>query len=166
MEKTHFGNTEVHLTVLCSDAANHLNTELVTSCFVLAFNEEQELCVTVNPRGLDFVGGHVEDNETPYETMVREAKEEASIDVNDHILIGAIKVFHPNWNESIKYPETGYQLFYLSKDFDVKEFDDSFECSERDFVTIDEFKKRHHNLLDSHKEILEIALDSLKNSLF
>lgn len=41
--------------------------------------------------GLTFPGGHVEDNETIEESVIREIKEETNLDINDVKLVGIIE---------------------------------------------------------------------------
>lgn len=155
IEKTKFGDINVELEWIPTKDFFKLGKVAVTSCFSLPVLEDQ-LLMTLNPRGWDFIGGHTENNESPFETMYREAEEESAITVVGSEFIGAIKVFNPNWNDKSPYPETAYQLFYLSRKFLVNEFDRSFECEDRKFININDIPTKHHNLLDTHKEILKL----------
>lgn len=69
---------------------------------------------SVDGRGFDFPGGHIEKGETPEEAFHREAFEEGY--VRGHInYIGAIEVSHeenPLYNVESRYPFIGYRMFY------------------------------------------------------
>lgn len=156
IEKTKFGDIEVYLKWINEIDFFKLRTKNVTSCFILPkLKGCTSFVFTKNPRGIDFIGGHLENNETPYETMTREAQEEASISVNSAKFLGAIEVFNPDWKEGDTYPEKGYQLFYVSEDFKMFDFVESHECEYRVILDISEIEDNHHNLLDVHKEILK-----------
>lgn len=155
-EETYFGGCKVVLDWLTAEEFLALNTKSVTSCFLLP-KKEDKIGVTLNPRGVDFIGGHLEE-ESPYDCMVRETLEESSIKVKSAKFLGAIQVVHPEWNESITYPETGYQLFYVSEDYEVLSFKETHECTGRDFLSLEDIKSQHHNLLSVHIQALEEAV--------
>lgn len=155
-EKVFFGKTEVILTWIDNYSFFKLGHVAISSCFVIPkLFSCSTIILTKNNRGIDFIGGHVEKNEKPYSAMIREAKEEASITVLSSVFLGAIEVFNPNWKAHDKYPETSYQLFYLTEDYTIDDFVQTHECSERVFVDLSEVESKHHLLLETHKTILK-----------
>lgn len=155
-----WGNEKVELTWLTDIEFFKTKSKAVTSCFIIPKEaSSQSILMTKNGRGLDFIGGHVENNETPFEALQREALEEAGVKINKSKFIGAIHVFNPNWTKESKYPKSAYQLFYLSNElngFDLEDFNGvDYECTERRFVDLSEVEKEHHNLLQVHKEMLK-----------
>lgn len=90
------------------------STEKVTSVHGYCFAEGKVLLVQVNTRGFNIPGGHIEDGESPEETLHRETWEEAYVKGSVKYL-GAIEVSHQenaSFLENGKYPLVGYQLFY------------------------------------------------------
>jgi len=86
----------------------------VTSVHGICFHQDRVLLVHVKDRGFNYPGGHVEKDETPEETLHREALEEGYVKGTIQY-IGAIEVSHeenPLFLEGGKYPIVGYQLFY------------------------------------------------------
>jgi 8-oxo-dGTP diphosphatase len=154
IEKTNFGDISVELKWIPIEDFFKLGEVHISSCFSIPIMQDQVL-MTLNPRGWDFIGGHTENNETPFDTMVRESVEEASIKIIDSNILGAIEVVNPDWNENSPYPKTSYQLFYSVTRFNLEDFDDSHECSDRQFFELNEIEEKHHNLLSTHKEILK-----------
>ena len=61
------------------------------------------------PNFFSFFGGHLEENETPEETIKREIKEELNVDLKDHNFLGKY-----SWNKWINY---SYGM-KVSDDFD------------------------------------------------
>jgi 8-oxo-dGTP pyrophosphatase MutT (NUDIX family) len=84
--------------------------EWVKRAKVLVVNSKEEILIAHTNDSYYFLGGHVENNESDYECLVREIKEEAGID------------YDPKINEpivSIKYllkdyPEVGINKGYIS----------------------------------------------------
>ncbi len=153
MEKVNFGETEVELKVFNKKDFLKLGRVHVSACFSFPV-KNNSLLLTKNPRGWDFLGGHTEDGESPYQTMIRESYEEAGIQINEAEVIGAIEVHHPQWTENSKYPKTSYHVFYKTDNYEVLEFNKEFECEDRHFFYLVAIEEKHHNLLNSHKELL------------
>lgn len=148
-EKANFNGTNVLLRVLDLNTFFKLGKVPVTSVFSLPI-KDNKIFLTLNPRGWDFIGGHVENNETPYEAMLRESIEEGAVEVFSSNIVGVIEIFNPEWNENSKYPKTAYQIFYKTENFKIN----NFECIDCQFFEINELQKVHHSLLKSHEKIL------------
>ncbi len=159
IEKTKFGNGIVTLRLV--DELEFLTTEIKNLTSVHCFPILQDTVLfTVNPRGIDLIGGHVENEETALETMMREAKEEASIVPIKYHLIGGIEIDNRENPLAIKkgYPEIGYQAFFAVDQFELLPFEATHECTDRAFVKFSEVKELHHNWLNIHQKLLEKAI--------
>jgi len=150
--KIFFGDIEVLLTWIEAKDFYNLGRQHISSCFVLPYDDK--ISLIENQRGIDFIGGHVDAGESYYDAMVREAKEDACIDIKSATLLGAIKVVNTNYKSSDKYPEVSYQLFYHSNVFDLHRFLPKFETKRVIQLDLSEIKNYHHNLLDVHAEML------------
>lgn len=155
-EKTIYGDGEVTLTFLDKNEWVEAGSPNATSvhCFVI---EDNKLLFTVNPRGIDIIGGHVEKGETNEQALVREAIEEASIIPTKYELIGAISVNNeknPNALE-MGYPLMGYQLFYKVIKFELLPFQATHECTDRKWINKEEVQNQHHKWLKTHQAILD-----------
>ena len=155
LEKAQFGDTEVRLRVLSLEEFYKLGKQTITSVFCLPVKSDK-LLLTLNPRGWDFIGGHVEEGETSYKALLRESLEEGAVKVNQAKVLGLIEVFNSNWKEEDKYPETAYQVFYKTEDFNLGEFKLEHECLDCDFINISELDNKHHNLLQVHKQLIDL----------
>lgn len=160
-EKTMYGDGEVTLTFLDKKAWLDLDSPEATSvhCFVL---KDDNVLFTVNPRGIDIIGGHVEKGENSEQALVREAMEEASINPTKYEVIGAIAVDNTNNPKAIEkgYPVIGYQLFYKVTEFELLPFQATHECTDRKWVNKEEVVKVHHNWLKTHQATLEACFNS------
>lgn len=154
-EKTKFGNGLVTLTLMNPNEFEVLPNPTSVHCFPVVNNK---ILFTINPRGIDIIGGHVESGENALQALIREAKEEASIELVDCELIGIIEVDNSENPEAIKkgYPLKGYQFFYKTTKFSMLPFEETHECTGRMFVSKNEIPEKHHNWLKVHDAILEI----------
>lgn len=158
-ETTYFGKMKVHLRFINKDEYENLNspTPSTSHCFPI---KDNEVLFTVNHRGLDIVGGHIELGETAEEALMREAMEEACIIPTEYLLIGAIEVNNQDSKEiALKkgYPIIGYQLIFLVNKYEELDFNSTHECLSRKYVKINEVSKYHHNWLKTHQIALEEA---------
>ncbi len=90
--------------------------ELITSAFALAFQGDRLLLTDLGLRGWDFPGGHVEEGESPEETMRREVYEETGARLGPARLLGyqLLQLLAPR-PEGYKYPyPDSYQVFYYA----------------------------------------------------
>lgn len=154
-EKTIYGDGEVTLTFLNKSDWLNLGSPKATSvhCFVI---KNDKVLFTVNPRGIDIIGGHVEPGENSEQALLREAMEEASIIPIKYEVVGAIAVDNSNNPKAIEkgYPLIGYQLFYKVTEFDILPFNATHECTNRKWVNKQEITKTHHKWLKTHQATL------------
>jgi 8-oxo-dGTP pyrophosphatase MutT (NUDIX family) len=156
-EKVMFGDAAVYLTALSVVEYMRITDPIVTSVHAFPLGYGGEVMFTVNPRGLDIIGGHVEPGETHSEAIRREVFEEACIDALGMYLLGAIRVDNRDNPKGVEkgYPLIGYQLFFAIDDYRTHPFEARFECTGREFVHKDEVAKRHHNWLGVHQAMLD-----------
>lgn len=159
-EKVFYGESIVYLSFVNRENFIKLNEVPTTvHCFPIINNK---VLMTKNQRGIDIIGGHIEGEETPEEALKRECNEEGYITPIEFDIIGAIKVDNRE-NDNPKYPKIGYQLFYVVKKYEIHEFKNEFESSERILLNKSDVIKQHHNWLGVHSRLLEIATKDFKN---
>jgi 8-oxo-dGTP pyrophosphatase MutT (NUDIX family) len=154
-EKTYYGDNVVYLKMLTPEDYLKLENPIPSSvhCFPV---KNDEILFTINPRGLDIIGGHIEKGETAESAMIREGMEEGCIEIKSMKLIGAIQVDNRDnpKAEALGYPKVGYQLFYAVDNFTMLPFVANFECTDRKFVNKEDISKQHHKWLNVHDELL------------
>lgn len=92
---------------------------------------------------LDIPGGHIEKNEQPKETAIRETFEETGVHINNAKLIAYIKITAhiPKPDIPFKYPyPVTYMLFYLCDFVNEEEFEGSAETHGRVWLKPEEFE--------------------------
>lgn len=165
-EKTIYGEGEVTLTFLDKNEWIQAGSPDATSvhCFV---TKEDEVLFTVNPRGIDIIGGHVEPGENNEQALLRESMEEASIIPLKYELVGAISVNNEKNPKALEkgYPLMGYQLFYKVTEFEELPFQATHECTDRKWVNKEDVKTTHHKWLKTHQAILEECFKSPSKKL-
>lgn len=164
-EKTLFSNGIVYLKFFNKEEFEALGNVKVSSvhCFPI---EDDKILFTINPRGKDIIGGHVEKGETVEEALIREAMEEACIIPKKYEIIGAIEVNNRDNPQALEkgYPIKGYQLFYKITEFITKEFKQTHECNGREYINIKEISQNHHNWLNVHDKLLnELNINNIKD---
>ena len=92
--------------------------KVITRAKVMLINSKKEITLAFSDNVYHFVGGHVEENETLNETLVREVKEETGIELkNDNykpfFKITQIFKDYPNIGKTIKYE---YYYFVIETD--------------------------------------------------
>ncbi len=143
------------LSFINKEDIKNIDEMLVTSVHIFPIKGEDVL-FTVNPRGIDIIGGHVEKNEDIYWAMMRELWEEANVSSNVIEVIGGIKIDNSQNPEALKkYPAIGYQVFFKTSNVKEYEFNQTHECTGREWVNRNNVGMRHHNWLDVHQQLLE-----------
>ncbi len=113
--KTIFVNWGGHNVKLTWHPQMNLNhTKTVTSVHAICIQEGKVLLAHIKNRGFNFPGGHLENEESNEDAVVREVYEEAYVRGTIKY-IGAIEVSHeenPQYDPNGKYPLIAYQAFY------------------------------------------------------
>ena len=136
-------------------------TELpVTGAHGFCFHEGQELICDISGRGPTIPGGHLEENESAAECLIREAFEEACVELANLRLLGFVEADHRSNNEfDGGYPVRSVQAIYRADVCAVLEFDSQHESKERRFVATDKLPFVHHEWNVVLQEALNIAIE-------
>lgn len=155
-EKTKFGNGIVFLTTLTPEEYENIGSPLATSVHGFPIKKDNVM-FTVNPRGIDIIGGHVELGESNESALIRECMEEGCIVPLKYQMVGAIKIDNRENPEGIEkgYPLIGYQLFYVISEYDEFDFEAKYESIGRRILNKIKIKENHHNWLDVHQRLLD-----------
>jgi 8-oxo-dGTP pyrophosphatase MutT (NUDIX family) len=166
IEKTYFANSEVSLQFLTKKQLELIHNPVFTSVHGFAINQQKEILFTVNPRGIDIVGGHIESGESPADALQREFMEEASVLPIHYQLIGAIEINNQNNPNAIKkgYPIIGYQPFFLISQYQTFDFKATHECTDRIWISEDQISQKHHHWLQTHQKALTHALECFQTN--
>ena len=127
----------------------------ITSVSVIAFNKEEEiLSVMLEHRGVDIPGGHVEPHETNiYETIKREAMEEACVSLKDIQPIALIKSDYNPEKET-------YMVIMAGRVDEEYPFKAEYESTQRLYLNVDSFLNVYKNFdLEVMKNLINKALD-------
>jgi 8-oxo-dGTP pyrophosphatase MutT (NUDIX family) len=119
------------------DSNFNFDIEKVTSVWIFAFNENNEIVCIELDRWIDIPGWHLKNWETPIEALKRECLEEAYVEIKD---IEIIKVVHSDyfWEDN-----PTYMLFYIWKIDKVFDFQKNEESSERYFLKPNDFLEKY-----------------------
>ena len=110
----------------------------VTGAHGFCFYEDQVLVCDISGRGFTIPGGHVEGSESATDCLIREASEEACVDIENLRLIGFVEADHRvNSDFDGRYPLRSVQAIYRADVSCVHEFDAQHESTNRKFVTTD-----------------------------
>lgn len=165
-EKALFGDSVVYLSFIPVQELDLANIPSSTShCFPV---KDGKVLFTVNPRGIDIIGGHIEPGESGDEAFFRESLEEGCIVPLKYELVGAIQVDNRENQEKALakgYPLVGYQLIYSVTEFEEKPFVITHECVDRKYLSVSEIKEQHHNWLGVHEQALQACLNRHDNKL-
>lgn len=163
-EKTMYGSGEVTLRFMDKmEAQSRLEDATTVHCFPI---QDGKVMFTVNPRGIDIIGGHVEPGENYVEALMRESMEEESIVPVKYELIGAIEVDNTNNPAALAkgYPLKGCQLFFAVTEFETKPFQATHECTDRMFLEPAQVETMHHKWLKIHQHLLNEAINEPKSN--
>ena len=121
------------------------------SCGVIVFKNNKVLMVRQNSREWSFTKGHVEGEETEEETALREAKEEANVDVK---IVGDFK-------KMITYsPKEGVMkdvVFFLGIPLN-----DNLKPQEGEIVEVKYFTFEEANEIIKHNDLNKLLNDGIK----
>jgi 8-oxo-dGTP pyrophosphatase MutT (NUDIX family) len=132
--------------------------EAVTAAHCLAFDGERIVLARHVQRGWTIPGGHLDVGETPLEAMRREAREEAGIEVGAARFIASERIEPADGEEADpRYPNPGYQVFYVAPVVCHGEITHTDECTEARLFSPDE--ARHApGWVQRHRTLYEAAL--------
>lgn len=122
------------------------------SCGVVIFKEDKVLLVHQNGGNWSFPKGHVEENETEYETAIRETKEETNVDVR--IIDGFRKVITYSPKENVMKDVVLFIGVPISNDL-IKQ---DCEIQELRYVSYDEAVE----LLDRYNDLKEVITEAFE----
>ena len=156
-EHTQFKYGEVGLYVLDKEEALSMSSDSIVTAHCFPVFQDHVL-FTINHRGVDIIGGHIEKGETPEQALIREAQEEASIIVGAYEVIGGILVDNSNAPKAMEkgYPVKGVELFYKITEFEMLPFNHSHESTDRIMVHKDDAHQKHHKW----REVYQLVLDT------
>lgn len=107
--------------------------EEVTRVKVLIVNDKNEILLVNCYNEYQFPGGHLEENETPEEGLIREIKEEtgANTKIEDYNLFMVIKDYTKNYRETNKNRCNKIIYYILNKHYDISLENSSFSDYEK-----------------------------------
>ena len=123
-------------------------TELISSVFLLALKGSKILAIK-NERGWDIPGGHVEEGETPRESLIREVQEEAGATFSNEKLLAIVES-----DDEEKYKDK-IMLVYVTDDFTLGEFKQSEDAFDRDVIEVENFLQRYKDHFDFTEMIVK-----------
>lgn len=104
------------------------------------------------------IGGKVEDNENPYEAVIREAKEEAGVNITNVKIEAIVLEIKPKAND-----DNNWVIYNFSADYDGGEITETEE-GELVLLTAQEIQKE--KLYPSIKELIGLILDPNDGTVF
>ena len=123
-------------------------TESISSVFLLALKGSKILAIK-NERGWDIPGGHIEERETPRESLIREVQEEAGATFSNEKLLAIVES-----DDEGKY-KNKIMLVYVTDDFTLGEFKQSEDAFDRDVIEVEDFLKRYKDHFDFTEMIVK-----------
>ncbi len=142
-----------------------------------SFNEIL-MCYSNGMRHYEFPGGHLEENESINEGLIRELKEECGLDITDDLInpMYCIKYYCKNYNNtkknrlvSIYYSEiiTDKKFCYKKRNLDANEIKQNYECKYINFANLEKVLMMNMLTTKENNTSLEDMLyifDKYKNS--
>jgi 8-oxo-dGTP pyrophosphatase MutT (NUDIX family) len=127
----------------------------VTSILVFAFTEIGEIVVTVNQRGVDIPGWHLEDIDNTFEDAAyRETLEETGVEIEGIIYFWKLESDY-FWS---KENELTYILLYATKIKKINNYNWNLESSGRKIISHIEFLNQYHWKV-VNKELMKFLLE-------
>jgi 8-oxo-dGTP diphosphatase len=118
----------------------------ISAVFLVALRDGRVLVVE-NDRGWDLPGGHIEPGETPMEALRREVLEEAGAVFDD---AEPYAVLHEPPHEDV-------MLMYVSRSYDLREFNPAHDCLGRGELPVDEFVARYRGDKQFMRKLISAA---------
>ncbi len=130
----------------------------VTGAHGFCFFEGKVLVSEIAGRGPTIPGGHIDAGESAPDCLIREAFEEASVDLTNLKLLGFVEADHRSNSEfDGRYPLRSVQAIYRADVSVVHEFDRQHESTGRLFISVDELPAVHHEWNAVLSKALEAA---------
>ncbi len=101
--------------------------DLITQSSAYCFSQNKFAIVKNKKKFWVIPGGHIEANEHPKDTVIREVLEEACLEIYDPLFAGYQEIFLPDGSKI-------YQLRWSARVKNVLDFTADFEIEERKFV--------------------------------
>ncbi len=131
----------------------------ITGAHGFCLHEGQVLVCHISGRGLTIPGGHLNKSESAVDCFVREALEEARVELRNLTLLGFVEADHRANDEfDGQYPLQSVQAIYRADVSAVLEFEHKHESTERRFVATVELPAVHHEWNAVLQEALEAAI--------
>lgn len=138
--------------------ANHESLP-VTGAHGFCFAGSEVVLCGIAGRGLTIPGGHLEERETAEQCLLREAAEEASIELAEPVLLGYMVVDHSiNRAYSGPYPVKAAQVIFFANVFAMRNFERRAESSHRVLAPFEKLSSYHHEWNASLQAAYEEAL--------
>tara|TARA_R110000868_G_scaffold138329_1_gene352325 strand:+ start:44332 stop:44835 length:504 start_codon:yes stop_codon:yes gene_type:complete len=140
------------------DFSSEVPFSKITAVSVIAFNDKKEiLCVSLEDRGLDIPGGHVESfDQNLRDTAVRETLEEAYVKITDVRPIALIRSDY--YDDRVTYMAVSSAIVGEEKVFEFE-----YESDGRLYMNKDDFLRVYKNFDPS---IMKILVDSAYDEQF
>lgn len=136
------------------------NLDKITSAAVVAFDEDLNiLTVNLKNRGIDLPGGHIDKKDlTIYDTVKREAREEAFVELADDLKILAVI-------ESDCYDHPTYMVILMGKVKKLHSFTVNEETTSRKFMKPADFLQEYRHDKKLMKEILNRSISKINDKI-
>lgn len=131
----------------------------VTGAHGFCFHKGAVVVCSILGRGMTIPGGHLDEGESPEDCIVREATEEACVELRKLKLLGYIEADHSlNAQYDGPYPMRSVQAIYRADVESVAEFSGEHEANDRQFIDTSELPGVHHEWNDVLQAALEAAI--------
>lgn len=126
----------IFTTKLITDDSPLPSEHLISSVFLIAIKGTKILAIE-NDRGWEIPGGHIEGNETPKESLIREVKEEAGATFANEKPFAFVES-----DDQGAYKDK-VMVLYVTNDFELGTFTPSEDAFGREVIEIEEFLNRY-----------------------
>lgn len=139
-EEVEIAGRRLRVTTVLTDTEPPADAVTAAHCF--AFDGDRVVLALHVDRDWTIPGGHVEVGESPLEAMRREAREEAGIEVDSPRFIASQRIEAADGEDpNPRYPNPGYQVFYVARVARYGEITHTDECSETRSFSPDEARR-------------------------